>query len=244
MRLITLTLLLLISFTPFAQDYLGGEAIFTQNCVACHKMDEALVGPKLNTVVKLQGEDWTREWIKNNVALRESGDKHAKEVYEAYGKQAMPVYEGMLSDEDLDNLVFYLENWDSKQKELAAEEAAKAPVVPVNAGEIEVKMERSIQFLIILCFAIMVMGFLFMYRSFKLMAKMYFKGRIVETFLLGKLGMGPDEANTELNDWIEEQVEERITLRKKQLKKIFNEKIEELDLEKQEPDWFDKIHDK
>ena len=87
-------------------------------------------------------------------------------------------------------------------------------------------------------------GILFMYRSFKLMAKMYFKGRIVETFLLGKLGMEPDEANTELNDWIEEQVEERITLRKKQLKKIFNEKIEELDLEKQEPDWFDKIHDK
>ena len=240
-----LTLLLLIFVNSvYSQNYDNGEKIFSLNCVACHKMDEALVGPKLNTVVKLQGEDWVKSWIKNNVELRESGDKHAKEVYEKYRGSAMPVYEGMLSEEELDDLVFYLENWDSKQKELEAQKPQETSGQVIDGGVIEVKIQKSIQIIIFLCFAIMVMGFLFMYRSFKLMSKLYFKGRILQTYLLRKVGMEVDEAETELNDYIEEKVEEKITIRKSQLKKLLNKKIDDLEIDKEEEDWFSKIYDR
>lgn len=243
MRYLLFFILFLNVSVIYSQNYQNGENIFSLNCVACHKMDDALVGPKLNSVVRLQGEDWTKAWIKNNIELRESGDKHAKEVYENYGKQAMPVYEGMLSEEELDDLVHYLENWDDKQKELVAETEIEEEITTFDGGEIKVKLERTVQLIIILCLVVLMGGILFMYRSFKLMAKMYFKGRILETYLLRKLGMELDEAETELNDYIEDQVEKKVKLRKKELKKLFNEKIDNLELEKNNDEWFNKIYE-
>ena len=47
---------------------------------------------------------------------------------------------------------------------------------------------------------------------------------------------------TELNDYIEDQVEKRLNLEKK-LKKLFNEKIDNLELEKNNDEWFNKIYE-
>lgn len=244
MRVLFSFLLLICVNTVLSQSYPKGELVFSSNCVACHKMDDALVGPKLNTVVKLHGEEWTKSWIKNNVELRESGDKHAKEVYEAYGKQAMPVYEGMLSEEELDDLVFYLENWDDKQKEEAAAAAAAEPAtLEVDGGYIEVRIERTIQALILVCFLILILAYWFLYKSFKLMSKMYFKGRMLQTYLLRSLDMRLDEAETELNDYIEERVDERVTIRKKHLKKLLNQKIDDIRFEEEKEDWFSKVYE-
>ena len=105
----------------------------------------------------------------------------------------MPVYEGMLSEEELDDLVHYLENWDDKQKELVETEIEEE-ITTFDGGEIKVKLERTVQLIIILCLVVLMGGILFMYRSFKLMIKNVFLKQILETYLLRKLGMELDEA--------------------------------------------------
>lgn len=230
-------LLYLLMSTPLiflGQSYEGGEQVFTVNCAACHRMDEVLVGPKLNNVINLQGEEWTRKWIGNNVELRESGDKHAKDVYEQYNKQAMPVYEGMLDDAEMDDLIVYLTEWDDKQAELAKVEEPEVITSNGDVTEIQVTIERTVKIIIALCFVALSLGLIFVYKSFSLMSNMYFKGRILQTYLLRKLDMTSDEAETELNDYIKDMVDNDINIKKKELKKIFNERIDNIEIEKKE----------
>ena len=76
--------LLIVLFTTitYSQDYAKGKQLFNTHCAACHKMDKKLVGPALNTIVDRQGKEWTKEWIYNNNALRESGDEYAIQIWE------------------------------------------------------------------------------------------------------------------------------------------------------------------
>jgi cytochrome c2 len=55
----------------------NGEKLFKQYCTSCHKIDGKLVGPALKDVHKKQSEEWLIKWIRNNAALRASGDKDA-----------------------------------------------------------------------------------------------------------------------------------------------------------------------
>lgn len=109
---------LLLLLSANAQDYAAGEKIFKGNCAACHKMDSKLIGPALQNTVAEQGFEWTKKWIYNNEELRATGDAHANAIYEEYNRQVMPAY-SYLSDEELTNLVTYLEEWGDKQAEPA-----------------------------------------------------------------------------------------------------------------------------
>jgi cytochrome c2 len=99
-----LFILVLICGISYGQDYTRGKQLFNTHCAACHKMDKKLVGPALNTIVDRQGKEWTKEWIYNNNALRESGDEYAIQIWEEYNKAAMPGYQ-FLKDEELDDIV-------------------------------------------------------------------------------------------------------------------------------------------
>ena len=82
--LLACSLLLTTSASIYAQDLKGdakkGETLFKTNCSACHALDKQMVGPALGGVVdrlkKEQnlGVDWFQKWIKDNKALRASGD--------------------------------------------------------------------------------------------------------------------------------------------------------------------------
>jgi len=114
MKLKILILITLVSFSLISQTYQEGKNIFNQNCSSCHQMDKKMVGPKLMNVVDKQSADWVYQWVKNNKELRETGDKHANDIYEEYGGAAMPVYE-YLGEEKLKSVVLYLKEWKNKQ---------------------------------------------------------------------------------------------------------------------------------
>ncbi|MEG1592254.1 MAG: c-type cytochrome, partial [Chryseobacterium sp.] len=92
--LIAIGLLLSTSASIYGQDGdpKNGEKLFKANCTACHALDKQVVGPALKGVVdRLKTEhgldtDWLHKWIKDNKALRASGDKYANEVFEKFNK--------------------------------------------------------------------------------------------------------------------------------------------------------------
>lgn len=96
-------------------DVKNGEKLFKDNCTACHALDRKLTGPALKGIVtKLTEEgadvEWIQKWIMNNEALRKSGDKRANKIFEENNQIAMDVFEGRLSEQNINDVLAYLEN--------------------------------------------------------------------------------------------------------------------------------------
>ena len=114
--LIAIGLLLSTSASIYAQgDAKNGEKLFKANCTACHALDKQLVGPALGGVVdRLKKEqnldtDWLHKWIKDNKALRASGDKYANEVFAKFNKTEMLQFPN-LTDQDITDVLEYTTN--------------------------------------------------------------------------------------------------------------------------------------
>lgn len=91
-----------------------GEDLFKQNCAACHALDKKIVGPELGGIVaKVEAKglspDWFHKWVKDNKALRASGDKYANEIYKEYNQIEMPLFPN-LSDSDINDILAYTTN--------------------------------------------------------------------------------------------------------------------------------------
>lgn len=101
-------------FSPSSFSQSDGGKIFKQNCSRCHTTsDQKLTGPGLKGVgdrVPKPAEEWMHKWIKNNKAVLKSGDAYATKVYNENGKQAMDVFDGVLSDADIDAVIAYVKN--------------------------------------------------------------------------------------------------------------------------------------
>lgn len=123
-------LALFTGISVFGQDVTGdakkGETLFKANCTACHALDRKLVGPALKGIVtSLAAEkvpkEWIIKWVKNNEALRKSGDKRANEIYEEYNKASMDIFEDRLSEQDIEDILTYVNNPpEPKEEEVAA----------------------------------------------------------------------------------------------------------------------------
>ncbi|MGC4128244.1 MAG: c-type cytochrome [Bergeyella sp.] len=127
--LIAISLLLSTGASVYAQgDPVKGQELFKANCTACHALDKQVVGPALGGVVdRLKTEQnldeaWLHKWIKDNKALRASGDKYANEVFEKFNKTEMTQFPA-LSDADIDNILAYTTN---PPAEVAADDTAAA----------------------------------------------------------------------------------------------------------------------
>lgn len=132
--LIAIGMLLMTSVAVNAQgDPKNGEKLFKANCTACHALDKQLVGPALGGIVeKLKTEenldtDWLHKWIKDNKALRASGDKYANAIFEKFNKTEMQVFPN-LSDKDIDDILEYTTNPPAPEPEKTAE------AVPADAS--------------------------------------------------------------------------------------------------------------
>lgn len=76
----------------FTGDVANGKSLFNGQCAACHKLDKKVVGPALGDVTTRRSKEWLYAWIKDNQALRESGDADAIAIYEEYNGSIMPAY--------------------------------------------------------------------------------------------------------------------------------------------------------
>ncbi len=121
--------LALVVFTTvssgFAQD---GAALFKTNCAACHKVLKNSTGPKLQGAQALWEEagegEMIFEWIKDPVALIESGkSKRAKEVA-GFSKMQMPPQS--ISQEEMKAILDFADAYEAPKKEV---EVAEVKVV-------------------------------------------------------------------------------------------------------------------
>lgn len=91
---------------------LSGEKLFKQNCAVCHSLDNSkLTGPGMGGVFeRVPKGDWLTKYIINNEKLLKSGDPYANKIYKENGKVAMTVFEGQLSEKDVQAIIDYIKN--------------------------------------------------------------------------------------------------------------------------------------
>jgi len=83
-----------------------GKKLFQTNCAACHKLDKKLIGPPLGQMADQRSDEWLKSWIKDNNALRASGDQDAIDIFNEYNGMPMTTFP-QLSDEDIDAIIAY-----------------------------------------------------------------------------------------------------------------------------------------
>lgn len=221
-----LIILVLFSNFVYSQDYAKGKQLFNTHCAACHKMDKKLVGPALNTIVERQGEEWTKEWIYNNNALRDSGDAYAIQIWEEYNKAAMPGYQ-FLKDEELNDIVEYLAQWQTKKDEAAA--TVIAPVVS-DGGQVVVNNAPTpfyVYILLIICLIIVLAALYAFYVGLKAIGNITEKTQTTNLYLMKKMNMDQNRVDGEIENIIKKEVKEKISKKIKILKKEINSKLKD-----------------
>ena len=189
-------------------------------------MDKKLVGPALNTIVDRQGKEWTKEWIYNNNALRESGDEYAIQIWEEYNKAAMPGYQ-FLKDEELDDIVEYLAQWQTKKDEAAA--TVIAPVAS-DGGKVVVNNAPTpfyIYILLVICLIIVLAALYAFYVGLKAIGNVTEKTQTTNLYLMKKLNMDQNRVDGEIETLIKKEVKEKLTKKIKVLKKEINSKLKD-----------------
>ena len=207
--------ILLLSTQVMAQDYDKGKQLFKNNCAACHNMEKKVVGPALKNVVKNQGEDWTKSWIKNNNKLRASGDKHANQIFKEYNGMAMPAYEH-LGDEAIVDLTAYLAQYNDKKAEAVANQPAPAATQQVVVQPGGLTLFEKVLLGIIIGILLIAIGIL--YNALKVMGEAFRKSRATELYLMKKEDLDSKELNREFDDFVEDEVTKRVDLEMRKFK--------------------------
>lgn len=97
----------------------AGKTVFNANCKTCHKLDQKSVGPALRGVSDRQSIDWIKSFIKNSSAVIASGDAYANALFKEFNNTVMISHE-FLSDDDLNNVIAYIEYGDKVDPAAAA----------------------------------------------------------------------------------------------------------------------------
>jgi mono/diheme cytochrome c family protein len=149
----TFLLLFSLSFSAMAQDAVDvarqkeGRKLYNNLCASCHKLDRKLIGPALAGVTERRENDWLKAWIKNNAALRASGDRDAIAIFNEYNGSVMSAFP-QLSDAQIDDILYYTEVGDPK------------PVVAPGAVVASGSQKEAPEWLIYILAAIIVSAFL------------------------------------------------------------------------------------
>ena len=216
-----LIFLLLLSTSIMAQDYDNGKQLFRNNCASCHNMEKKVVGPALKNVVKNQGEDWTKSWIKNNQALRDAGDKHANEIFKEYNGMAMPAYEH-LGEDAIDDITVYLAQYNDKKAEAAANQPAPSATQQVVVQPGGLTLFEKV--LVGVIFGVLLIALGILYHSLKVMGEAFRKSRATELYLMKKEDLDSNELNREFDEFIEDEVTKRVDLEMRR----FRERVKKL----------------
>lgn len=92
----------------------AGKAIFDTNCFACHRLDQASIGPPLRGVTERQDVAWIKNFILNSQKVIQSGDPYAVALFAEYNNAIMPPM-SFLTDDQLDQILSYVEYGDKAE---------------------------------------------------------------------------------------------------------------------------------
>ena len=149
----TFLLLFSSSFSAMAHDAVDvarqkeGRKLYNNLCASCHKLDRKLIGPALAGVTERRENDWLKAWIKNNAALRASGDRDAIAIFNEYNGSVMSAFP-QLSDSQIDDILYYTDVGDPE------------PVVAPGAVVASGSQKEAPEWLIYILAAIIVSAFL------------------------------------------------------------------------------------
>ncbi|MFA6275191.1 MAG: c-type cytochrome [Pedobacter sp.] len=96
-----------------AQDVVAGRTLFKAKCASCHALDHDVTGPALTPKVNELDETFLIAWIKNNVALRASGNAQAIEAAK-FSPSEMTAFP-TLKDEEIKNIIAYAKAGEPKK---------------------------------------------------------------------------------------------------------------------------------
>jgi mono/diheme cytochrome c family protein len=83
-------------------------------CAVCHHIGKGrLIGPDLYQVTQRHDREWLVRFIRNSQEVIASGDEYAVKLFEEYSKIPMPP--AGISDEEINILLDYIENYDPDQ---------------------------------------------------------------------------------------------------------------------------------
>lgn len=129
---------LLFSHLSFGQTA-EAEANFAV-CKACHTIGGGkLVGPDLQGVTERREEAWIIKFVQNSQAMVEAGDPVAVQVFEENSKIPMPP--NNLTDEQVKDILLYIENGGKVAASEVAVVEAEETVVPQEAVQAETPTE-------------------------------------------------------------------------------------------------------
>ncbi|MDG1278408.1 MAG: c-type cytochrome [Algoriphagus sp.] len=111
----------------------AGKTVFNANCKQCHKLDQKYTGPALRGATDRQSVELVKKFIKNSGAVIASGDAYYAGLYKEYNNLAMPSHE-FLSDDDLNNLLAYIEYGDVVDPAAAVATAGADGAVATGGG--------------------------------------------------------------------------------------------------------------
>ena len=140
---------LFIAFPSLAQDIEDGEKLYKANCTACHQIDAKLIGPALRGVSEKYSQEWLIKWIKNSSELIASGDADAIAIWEEYNKSPMTAFP-YFSDEDVINILAYIEEAPSKQNAVSNSSVTSEVIVLENKTSDYLLLTISIVLLLII----------------------------------------------------------------------------------------------
>jgi len=117
-----------------------GAQLF-QVCSACHQIGKGkLIGPDLKGVTERKERAWLIKFIHNSQEVIQSGDPYAVKLFEDHNKVPMPPF--AYSDDQINAILDYIENYNPEQAAAAA--AAAAPAIPQTIdGKPYVFMEET-----------------------------------------------------------------------------------------------------
>lgn len=138
----------------------AGESLFNNNCRACHRVHEKLIGPALAGVTqRTPSIDWIKSFVKNSAALIASGDEYANALYNEYNKTQMTSFT-TLKDDDIMNILAYVEAEAAKGPEVAATAPADGQPAAQDAGSSNYLNIIMVGMVIILLLLIIILAFL------------------------------------------------------------------------------------
>lgn len=106
---ILLPTLVLLGNTSYAQD---GKALFQSNCASCHSPIKVITGPALKGVTeRVPDKGLLHAWIRNNQKVLATGNPYFTKLFNDFNKTPMNVFEGSLTDKDIDAILAYVENY-------------------------------------------------------------------------------------------------------------------------------------
>ncbi|MFC5625850.1 c-type cytochrome [Algoriphagus winogradskyi] len=111
----------------------AGKTVFNANCKQCHKLDQKYTGPALRGASDRAPVETVKSFIKNSSAVIASGNAYYSNLYKEFNSLMMPAHE-FLTDDDLNNLLAYIEYGDKVDPAAAAAASAGAEGGEVAEG--------------------------------------------------------------------------------------------------------------